>query len=953
MKDLIGQTLDSKYLIEKQLGQGGMGAVYKATHLGTSRPVALKVITPQFMANQEFVERFKIEAKATGKLQHPNIVNITDFGFTQLDSDNMAYLVMEFLEGHNLGDFLKSRGKLPLELIVDIVEQICLALNEAHKQGIIHRDLKPDNIWLEPNGRGGYNVKLLDFGLAKLGQISLDKTTSNDEETGESIIRKRNNTVATGIATDPDIVDSEAKTQKINRQTAVAVDIKTAKGGKVDTDASPEKLTRMGSILGTPLYMSPEQCGGDTLDARSDIYSLGIIVYEMLTGKTPFSGNMYQLIYKHTAETPPSIKQARKDIPKDIANLVMQTLAKEKENRPNSAMAFSTALRVNTDGEVPILRKSFALFRDNFHKFLFISIGIYLPFFLLNTVLFLLPIKFASQSFFSNIPHQVLWIMGFFLLVFANMINQAVVSCKVKELSFGSSTSSPNSFLVVFKRSLFSLPMTYIKSGLLAITQHFKTLISAILIDNAFIAPTIAVENGKAKDVLSRSKILASRLRTIVIPLQIRSYAIALLGFLLSIISFVTNAALMDTASVPNVIKLVFVILIWLIPVIVTALVYPSIAISLALAYFSARKIGEEEIKESTSIEYDILSKSKYAYSNYSRAVVLLVLIFTLGIFFKTTKDYFLLLAAKRGDIYTLRTLVAIGANINHSNSNAETAFVIAAKNGNTTIVKELLNTRASVDTKDRVTAFLVAVEKGNIELIHQLLDNHNKPDLEILNTALILAAEKGHLEIISFLLSIGADPNTKNQNGETTLIIAAKTGKQTIVKVLLQSGANIDWTDKSGVTALMTGAQYGHLDVVNVLIVAGAHLEIKSKDGYTAIAIATKEGHGDIIRAILAENQGLSSKFFGFKHSKHLVVPTINNKCTICHDINNQNLQNTFRLSISQVTNTDINKVHKATCFNCHDATGTDKTGSPQCEKCHIKNPGDLSQSSVEEIEK
>lgn len=126
MKDLIGQTLDSKYLIEKQLGQGGMGAVYKATHLGTSRPVALKVITPQFMANQEFVERFKIEAKATGKLQHPNIVNITDFGFTQLDSDNMAYLVMEFLEGHNLGDFLKSRGKLPLELIVDIVEQICL-----------------------------------------------------------------------------------------------------------------------------------------------------------------------------------------------------------------------------------------------------------------------------------------------------------------------------------------------------------------------------------------------------------------------------------------------------------------------------------------------------------------------------------------------------------------------------------------------------------------------------------------------------------------------------------------------------------------------------------------------------------------------------------------------------------------------------------------------------------
>src|SRR5438552_1609960 len=152
-----------------------MGAVYLATHIGTGRPVALKVIAPQYMANEEFVERFKREAKAAGLLRHPNVVNVTDFGFTSPGRERIAYLVMEYLNGMNLGDMLKKKKQLPLGFVVDIVEQICLALEEAHKQGVIHRDLKPDNIWLEPNGRGGYNAKVLDFGLAKLRDVSSTK----------------------------------------------------------------------------------------------------------------------------------------------------------------------------------------------------------------------------------------------------------------------------------------------------------------------------------------------------------------------------------------------------------------------------------------------------------------------------------------------------------------------------------------------------------------------------------------------------------------------------------------------------------------------------------------------------------------------------------------------------------------------------------------------------------
>ena len=166
--DLIGQTLDDKYKIERELGRGGMGAVFLATHLGTERPVAIKIIAPQFMKRPEFVERFRREARAAGRLRHPNVVDVTDFGFADADDGQVAYLVMEYLDGCTLGEILEEEKNLPVGWTLDILEQVCSAVHEAHEQGIIHRDLKPDNIWLEPNQRGGYTVKVLDFGIAKL-----------------------------------------------------------------------------------------------------------------------------------------------------------------------------------------------------------------------------------------------------------------------------------------------------------------------------------------------------------------------------------------------------------------------------------------------------------------------------------------------------------------------------------------------------------------------------------------------------------------------------------------------------------------------------------------------------------------------------------------------------------------------------------------------------------------
>src|ERR671920_1176148 len=168
LERFIGEVLDGKYRLEKLLGQGGMGAVYLATHLGTDRAVALKLIAPKFMRNEEFVERFQREARAAGRLRHPNVVDVTDFGFADSHGERVAYLVMEYLDGCTLADVLAEERRLPLDWVVEILEQVCSAVYEAHEQGIVHRDLKPDNIWLEPNQRGGYTVKVLDFGIAKL-----------------------------------------------------------------------------------------------------------------------------------------------------------------------------------------------------------------------------------------------------------------------------------------------------------------------------------------------------------------------------------------------------------------------------------------------------------------------------------------------------------------------------------------------------------------------------------------------------------------------------------------------------------------------------------------------------------------------------------------------------------------------------------------------------------------
>ena len=386
----VGQVLDEKYRLERLLGRGGMGAVYLATHMGTDRYVALKLIAPQFMRNQEFVERFKREARAAGRLRHPNVVDVTDFGFSGDGNNRVAYLVMEYLDGCTLSDVLAEENRLPLYWVVDILEQVCSAVHEAHQQGIVHRDLKPDNIWLEPNGLGGYRVKVLDFGIAKIAEAAAPNSIGSDEAAPlitPTIAAIPELEAATMInpATPAHAAGDESATQMLpsaEEHTRMFESPRHTAGAMRATavpDTAAAGLTRVGSILGTPLYMSPEQCRGERLDARSDVYSIGVIAYQMLTGAPPFTGDTANVIRSHNEVAPGPVRLANKKVPKRVSRMVMSALEKDKDNRPQTAIAFSHAMRANADGLGALYRRAFALYSEYFPKFLKLSLIAHIP----------------------------------------------------------------------------------------------------------------------------------------------------------------------------------------------------------------------------------------------------------------------------------------------------------------------------------------------------------------------------------------------------------------------------------------------------------------------------------------------------------------------------------------------------------------------------------------------
>jgi serine/threonine protein kinase len=366
---MIGEILDGKYRIDKQLGAGGMGNVYLATHLGTTRVVAVKVIAPKWALDPHFLARFQREAQACGRLRHPNIVNVTDFGIARASSGDMPYLVMEFLDGQTLSDFQKAHPQNALPLIADILDQIGLALAEAHSHGIVHRDLKPDNIWLEPNGRGGYTVKVLDFGVAKmnlLGDWSPHSKEASEPDTPKPDIPRS--------AMPADELETAVLGTRAEETETVAIARTPSSSAFFDSSAGGQ--TMPGSLLGTPAYMSPEQALGKEVDFRSDIYSLAVVAYSLVCGNLPFTGRPSELVEYHQAGNPPPPAAVRK-IPRDVSDAILAGLARNPADRPPSAVAFTQRFHNAVDAEFLALRRSKAFLLQHLGAYILLLIPIY------------------------------------------------------------------------------------------------------------------------------------------------------------------------------------------------------------------------------------------------------------------------------------------------------------------------------------------------------------------------------------------------------------------------------------------------------------------------------------------------------------------------------------------------------------------------------------------------
>src|ERR1043166_8143759 len=281
-ESLSGRTV-SHYRILEQLGEGGMGVVYLAEHALLGRRVAIKTVPSATGHDPQFRARFLREARAVSTLSHPHIATIYDYGETE---DGEPYIVMELIKGSTLGELMLTE-KLTVGRSIEIIRQVGEALAEAHHHGIIHRDINPTNVAINERG----HVKVLDFGLAK--QVALSPGADSDPE----------------------------------QQTLMV------------------SHTREGVIVGTPLYLSPEQAMGNEIDARSDLFSLGSLLYECIAGKPPFFGkSTADICAKVLRDDPPPPSSLNRDISKDLDRVTMKCLAKKPEARYQSADDLLAAL---------------------------------------------------------------------------------------------------------------------------------------------------------------------------------------------------------------------------------------------------------------------------------------------------------------------------------------------------------------------------------------------------------------------------------------------------------------------------------------------------------------------------------------------------------------------------------------------------------------------------------
>jgi serine/threonine protein kinase len=321
-----GSTLiDGKYALECLLGKGGMGEVYQARHSVLGKHFALKLICPRTTDSASLEHKFRIEAKALGKLKHPNIVDVTDYGVDPRDP-RLPYLVMEFLQGKTLEEHLQSHGPLSVGDFLPLLEQIAQAVEYAHQQGVLHCDLKPKNISLVQGDGGSRIAKVLDFGFARMVRPVLPGSG------------KAAGTVDPGVLTPP--------SEQFTPIDEVYRDVKQENASvDVDSNAQSHILDNLGKAEGTLAYMPPEVICGANPTETSDIYSLGVLIYQALVGKLPFAGSPLDIIEGHLRKAPITPSSRGTLLPLVIERILLSTLEKDPKRRPRSAVKMVKEMR--------------------------------------------------------------------------------------------------------------------------------------------------------------------------------------------------------------------------------------------------------------------------------------------------------------------------------------------------------------------------------------------------------------------------------------------------------------------------------------------------------------------------------------------------------------------------------------------------------------------------------
>lgn len=309
--------LDNKYRLDARIGAGGMGSVYRATHLGLRRGVALKLIRADVARSEKFLRRFRVEAETLGMLKHRGIVDVTDYG---IDPRGIAYIAMELLDGRPMRGYGRNGASFGgTERVVELIEEVAHALDYAHGRGVLHRDLKPANVLVIEDERGEAHAKVVDFGLARL--LSEDVPSVAAEPTFPVPWQGSD---AETLARSPDATVTEA--------------VEPALPGK------GERLTAAGSLLGTLPYMAPELFAFAEASRASDIYALGALAYELLTGVLARSGSAMQIIAAHEREGIAVPSSIAPDLPSELDAPLLAALAKDPAARPASATAFARDL---------------------------------------------------------------------------------------------------------------------------------------------------------------------------------------------------------------------------------------------------------------------------------------------------------------------------------------------------------------------------------------------------------------------------------------------------------------------------------------------------------------------------------------------------------------------------------------------------------------------------------